>query len=110
MCYNLCMKETAPKQKENVLEEIKRAKEKLSRVYKLTIGDGLGETKALKMTGWDIFRMVENSLITGFNASQQIEGEPSLEMGELEHLRCQDPVIMADRLDSIIKIWSGTPE
>lgn len=103
------MKEVAPKQKENVPEEIKRAKEKLSRVYELKIGDGLGDSKTLKMTGWEIFRMVENSLITGFNASQQVEGEPSLEMEELERLRCQDPVVMADRLDSLIRMWSETP-
>ena len=95
----------APRMELNKEAKLAEAKRELSRMYEIRVADGEGGFKTAKMSGLELYRQMENSLQTGANASQMIEGEPSLTHEELDYLKCTDPIIMAERLRVMTRSW-----
>ena len=74
-------------------------------MYKITADDGNGNIVSIEMSAIELYRMMENSIIRGAIASQQIEGE-GLNGSEWElqfQLQCNNPKIIAKRLNESVR-------
>lgn len=72
-------------------------------VYKIVADDGTGNVVEINMSGGDLFRMAERSIIDGIHASMSIEGEGLKEsqLDLLSELQLRDPKIILEYLKRI---------